>query len=102
MKPKRTDGRASYLRLYISESAEYGSQIPLHRFDAYERDTRTERHTYGQTDTHMDKNTDTHIPTDRHRQTHGHTDRMTKKLEIRKRTVHIKLQSQEKNSQEMN
>ena len=36
------------------------------------------------------------------KETHGHTDKMTIKLEIRKRTVHIKLQSQEKNSQEKN
>ena len=63
-----------------------------------QRDTQT--HTRTKTQTHGQ--TDTHIRTDRHRQTHGHTDRMTIKLEIRKRTVHIKLQSQEKNSQEKN
>ena len=53
-------------------------------------DLMPDKEIHGQRDTHTD------------RQTHGHTDKMTIKLEIRKRTVHIKLQSQEKNSQEKN
>ena len=51
-------------------------------------DLMPDKETHGQRDTHTDRQTQ--------------TDRMTIKLEIRKRTVHIKLQSQEKNSQEKN